>query len=40
MLMRLVEFDGMIEIDHVNIKDIGLHDLRCNISIISQVRAR
>ncbi len=36
VLYRLAEFSGEITIDGVNIKSIGLHDLRRNMSIIPQ----
>jgi ABC-type multidrug transport system fused ATPase/permease subunit len=35
-LFRIVEFEGLIEIDEVDISKIGLHDLRSRISIIPQ----
>ena len=35
-LMRLVEFEGIIEIDGINISDIGLHTLRTKLSIVPQ----
>lgn len=35
-LFRLAKLEGDIEIDGVNTKDIGLHDLRSKISIIPQ----
>ncbi|XP_046836014.1 ATP-binding cassette sub-family C member 4 [Vespa crabro] len=35
-LFRLSEFNGIIYIDKINIKKIGLHDLRNKISIIPQ----
>ena len=35
-LFRLVEPKGRIVIDGINSKNIGLHDLRCKISIIPQ----
>ena len=35
-LFRLVNPDGYLYIDNINIKTIGLHDLRSNISIIPQ----
>ena len=37
MFMRLVEYEGSVKIDGVNIQDIGLHDLRNRISVIPQV---
>ena len=36
-LFRLAEPEGVFEIDGIQITDIGLHDLRKNISIIPQV---
>ena len=36
-LMRLSEPNGTITINNINVKDIGLHDLRSAISIIPQV---
>ncbi|XP_015788861.1 multidrug resistance-associated protein 4-like [Tetranychus urticae] len=35
-LFRIVEFDGSLEIDGINIQEIGLHDLRRKVSIIPQ----
>ena len=35
-LFRLTNYEGGILIDGINCKEIGLHDLRCNISIIPQ----
>lgn len=35
-LFRLTEPSGVIRIDSVNIKELGLHDVRGNISIIPQ----
>ncbi|KAJ6548467.1 ABC protein [Mycena capillaripes] len=35
-LLRIVEFEGQIFVDDVNISNIGLKDLRANISIIPQ----
>ncbi len=37
MLFRLAEPEGMVAIDGVNIKTLGLHDLRSALSIIPQV---
>ena len=37
MFTRLVEAEGDIFIDRTNIKNLGLHELRSNISIIPQV---
>lgn len=37
-LMRLVEPEGAVYIDGVNITEIGLSDLRMAISVIPQVR--
>lgn len=37
-LFRLVEPQGVIEVDGIRTTDIGLHDLRKKISIIPQVR--
>ncbi|GFS18862.1 multidrug resistance-associated protein 4 [Elysia marginata] len=37
-LFRMVEPQGNLIIDGINIQDIGLHDLRSKISIIPQVR--
>lgn len=37
MLMRLVEFEGTVTIDSIDIQSIGLHDLRNIISVIPQV---
>ena len=37
MLFRLAEPKGNIKIDSINIKNIGLHELRNKISIIPQV---
>ncbi len=39
VLYRLAEPYGMVTIDGVNTKDIGLHDIRRNISIIPQVHS-
>jgi len=36
LLFRLVEFDGLVSIDGVDIKSLGLHDLREKIAIIPQ----
>ena len=36
-LFRLAEPEGVFEIDGIQITNIGLHDLRKNISIIPQV---
>ena len=36
-LFRIAEPEGVLEIDGVQITDIGLHDLRSKISIIPQV---
>ena len=36
-LFRLAEPEGMLEIDGIQITNIGLHDLRKNMSIIPQV---
>ena len=38
VLFRMAEYFGTITIDGVNVKTIGLHDLRSRISIIPQVR--
>ncbi|XP_053212746.1 ATP-binding cassette sub-family C member 4-like [Panonychus citri] len=35
-LFRIVEFEGALEIDGINIQNIGLHDLRKKVSIIPQ----
>ncbi|KAG5332701.1 L259 protein, partial [Acromyrmex heyeri] len=35
-LFRLADVDGLIEIDAIDTSQIGLHDLRCKISIIPQ----
>ncbi|XP_018302134.1 probable multidrug resistance-associated protein lethal(2)03659 [Mycetomoellerius zeteki] len=35
-LFRLADVDGLIEIDAIDTNQIGLHDLRCKISIIPQ----
>ncbi|XP_018045492.1 PREDICTED: probable multidrug resistance-associated protein lethal(2)03659 [Atta colombica] len=35
-LFRLADMDGLIEIDAIDTSQIGLHDLRCKISIIPQ----
>ncbi len=38
-LLRILETNhGKIEIDGIDIKTIGLHDLRTNLTIIPQVR--
>jgi len=37
MLFRLAEPEGVIEIDGMEINEIGLHDLRKKMSIIPQV---
>ena len=36
-LFRIAEPEGVLEIDGVQITDIGLHDLRSKLSIIPQV---
>ena len=36
-IFRLAEPEGMLEIDGIQITNIGLHDLRKKISIIPQV---
>ena len=36
-LLRLAEPEGVLEIDGIQITDIGLHDLHKKISIIPQV---
>ena len=36
-LFRMAEPEGVLEIDHVDITSLGLHDLRQRISIIPQV---
>ena len=36
-LFRLAEPFGQIKIDGLDTKEMGLHDLRCHISIIPQV---
>ena len=36
-LFRVAEPEGVLEIDGLQITDIGLHDLRSKISIIPQV---
>ncbi|KAJ8310498.1 hypothetical protein KUTeg_012363 [Tegillarca granosa] len=40
MLFRMVEPEGVIHIDDINIKKLGLHDLRNKISIIPQVQLK
>ena len=37
MLFRMAEPSGKIRIDDIDVKEIGLHDLRRCISIIPQV---
>ena len=37
MLFRMIEPEGQVMIDGVNIANIGLHELRNKISIIPQV---
>lgn len=39
-LFRMAEPEGSIQIDGVNILDVGLHTLRKRLSIIPQVRKR
>ena len=36
-LFRIAEPDGVLEIDGIQITDLGLHDLRSKLSIIPQV---
>ncbi len=37
VLFRMAEYFGIVTIDGVNVKEIGLHDLRSRMSIIPQV---
>lgn len=37
VLLRLVDFDGLVEIDGVNCNSLSLQALRTKISVISQV---
>lgn len=37
MLFRMAEHTGNILIDGINVKDVGLHELRSSMSIIPQV---
>ena len=37
MLFRLAEPEGLVMVDGINIKTLGLHDLRGIVSIIPQV---
>ena len=36
-LFRIAEPEGVLEIDGISITEVGLHDLRQNMSIIPQV---
>ena len=36
-LFRIAEPEGVLEIDGIQITDLGLHDLRSKLSIIPQV---
>ena len=36
-LFRIAEPEGVLEIDGIQITDVGLHDLRSKLSIIPQV---
>lgn len=35
-LLRIIEYEGDIIIDNINIKKIGLHDLRTKVAVIPQ----
>ena len=37
VLFRIAESEGELEIDGIQITDLGLHDLRSKLSIIPQV---